>query len=78
VDGEAEAVAEFLEQSADELLARLAEPDVTRTAAELARAWSGADLAARVDATTPTTDPHDVDPAVLLTIATATVPSHCP
>lgn len=73
VDGEAEVVAEFLDASADMLVGRLAEHDVTRTAEELARAWSGADLASRVRAVTSATESDGLDSAVLLAIAAASI-----
>lgn len=71
---EIEALACFLQDAADYLTARRREPDVVHAATELARAWSGADLATRVhNATTNITNATNADLPVLLALAVASL-----
>jgi hypothetical protein len=75
LDGEADVVAEFLERSARWLNDSLASAAVASSATELARAWSGADLATRVReaASTRAGTTTDLDLPALLAVAVTTL-----
>jgi hypothetical protein len=65
LDTEADVVAEFLHWSSAVLIERLDDAAAVQAAAEVALAWSGADLAKRVRHA----DPEDLDLPVLLAVA---------